>query len=152
MASVIVAYSFGFREKGYTKSNEALAREVDKIYGKYKYAIIAQKEIADLSKSKKVFVVKRHRKRGEYLDTMEVTSQAVEFMKKHEFSRVLLIAQPFLHRAECRRLLKKNGFLVVVPKIRYIPFDRESDQWWTRDNLRFLIYAILQKTTGRKGY
>ena len=99
-------------------------------------------------------VISEHREKGKFLNTEEVTAQADQFFRGVGVRDVYLIAHPFLHRWKCRRLLKLHGFKVriVRNKPHWIPFDPNSDGWWTRGALRFLLYVFLQLTTGRSGH
>ncbi len=139
----IVGFSFG--SEG-SKSNVALAKVVNKIR-KGKITVL-QKEIADCTKAD--MVVSKH-PAGKYLDTEEVTRQAAFFLKKKNVRVVWVVAQPFLHRKKCTMLLRKQGFVVKTVPGR-IPFDPNSKQWWTRSRFSFLVYAISQKTYGRRGH
>ena len=148
----ILGLSFGMKKSGHTKSNKALAKVAERVFYKKGLLVILQKELAECVDFPPSLVIKEHRIKGQHLDSDEVIAQAAEFMKLHKIDTVWLVAQPFLHRPQCRTLLKNYGFRVRIPKTGRIPFDEDSLQWWTRGPLRTLTYAILQKFTGRKGH
>ncbi len=150
MKRAIVAFSFGLRKGGPCDSNIALARAI----GKFPKGImvVAQREIAALLKSKPALVIRKHRIQGKYLDSDEVAAQAADFLRKKKISEAIVVAHPFLHIIKCKQLMQKGGFAVTVPDIGKIPFDKESEQWWSRSAFNFLVYAVLQKLTGRRGH
>ena len=119
--SVIISYSFGSRKNGRCKSNIELAKFTEDLHEKTRAPVIAQHEIAECLKSKPLFVVKRHRIKSNYLGSEEVTAQAVYFIRKKGFSSVLLVAQPFLHRHKCKKILESYGLRIIAPKCpRYL--------------------------------
>ena len=97
------------------------------------------------------YSVIEHRSLDEYLDSEEVMSQAAEFFRKHNITRVIVVAQPFLQLAKCRKLARTEGFTVIKKKINKIGFYKDSSQWWTRGPVRLLAYAVLQILFGRRG-
>lgn len=147
----IVVYSFGSRRVGRCRTNIELAKFSDDLHKKTGVPVIAQIEVADCMKSRPLLVVKKHRVKNSYLGTEEVTAQVASFMKKSRLHTAILVAQPFLHRHKCRKILENRGISVDTPKMPWIPFDRRSDQWWTRGPESILAYAILQGLTGRSG-
>ena len=151
LREAILGLSFGIKKSGHTKSNKALAGVVERVFDKKGLQVILQKELAECVDFPLSLVIKEHRIKGQYLDSDEVIAQAIIYLKANKINSVWLIAHPLLQRTKCRILLKKSGFKVRIPRTGKIPFDKDSLQWWTRGPLRTLVYAILQKFTGRKG-
>ena len=96
-------------------------------------------------------MVREHHIKGAYLDSEEVMTQAAKELREHEITEVIPVANPFLHLAKCRTLVRKEGFTPLKRKIGRIDFYRESLQWWTRSPFQLLLYAVFQKFTGRRG-
>ena len=96
-------------------------------------------------------VVRKHRTKGAFLGTEEVTAQAVAYLHTQGIRRVVLVAHPFLHRFKCRKLLLRSGFSVKCAKTGFVPFDPGGEGWWVRGPLRLLLYAVLQVLFGRRG-
>jgi hypothetical protein len=136
-ADCVIGFSFGFRLKNGKiipgLSNDDLANFIEKHFPDKPY--ILQFEIADaLSKKKKdLFVIRKHRVKGEYLDTSEVALQAIEIMNKHEWHKAAIIAHPF-HMPRVDALCQKLGINTIVPDgLSCVRFDPKSEQEWTRD-------------------
>jgi hypothetical protein len=145
----IVAFSFALRE-GYepSKCNHELARNVTRLYKKYggKSVIVAQWEIALALKALNVPVTHVvHRKPGVYLDSNQVMFEASEVLLKQCTTRVIPVANPFIHLIKCKMLVRGYGFKLCNEHITWIGFDRESDQPWTRGPLRLVLYMIRQQ-------
>lgn len=150
---VILGLSFGFKKDGPGFSNEALAEVIDREQIKNPDTpSILHLEIAACVKRRPLFMISRHRKYGQNLDSEEAIDQAISYARKRGFSVIKLVAHPFLHRQKCWSLLKKYGIKVKIVKTGWIPFDKDSEQWYTRGPVRCLLYAFLQFFTGRKGY
>lgn len=136
-ADCVIGFSFGFRLKNGKiipgLSNDDLAHFIEENLGDKPY--ILQFEIADaLSKKKKdLFVVRKHRNEGEYLDTSEVALQAIEIMNKHEWHKAAIISHPF-HMPRVDALCQKLGIDTIAPDgLSSVRFDPKSEQEWTRD-------------------
>ena len=142
-ADCVIGPSFGFRGKpGYGHaepglSNQDLAAVAAKYYGKLPK--ILQFELADAYQAhgkrpgEKVYTIKRHRKRGKYLDTREVLEQAKIIMQEHGFKTAVLLAHPnHMPRVQmCCDVLGINW--VATPELRgAVEFDPLSAQKWTR--------------------
>jgi hypothetical protein len=165
----IVAFSFGYRKDDTSRvipglSNSALAEEVQRVFGwadafaeKNKQpspVVVVQHEIYDclpLEVRTLAMPIREHRIEGKYLDSEEVMAQAAFLLHKEGVKKVFMVAQPFLHRRKCVGLAKYWKFEPIVPDTKKIPFDKLSEQWWTRGPIRLVAYAILQKLFGRRG-
>lgn len=150
----IVAFSFGLRGLGEPgTTNKKLSNIVEKLKRENPLTmIVSQWETAMCLSQKAHYVVEKHRTPGKYLDSEEVAEQAIEFLEciapKNEW-KIIVVAIPFLHIQKCVKLFP--GFEVSAAKTGWIPFDRKSIQWWTRDPIRLVIYGVLQKLLGYKG-
>ena len=149
----LVAFSFASGAIEPSLCNRRLARAVERILDKEKeeVVVIAQWEIASSTWASLACVVKEHRQKGAYLDSDEVMAQAARVFNERGITKVIPVANPFLHLAKCRTLVRDAGFTPIKQKIGWIGFYRESLQWWTRGPFRLLLYAVLIKLTGRRG-
>lgn len=142
-AQVIIAQSFGLREKDPGLSNKALANYVKHLHLKYSLPLVLQWEIADcLPDMPKAGVIRHHRTKGEYLDTREVLIQAKEICQSKIWSRALIVAHPD-HMWRVARTAEKLGFIVVIADTGSIPYDKDSTQWWTKGRGHFLPYDLM---------
>jgi hypothetical protein len=133
----IIGFSFGYVKHDNTiepgKSNEDLARYIKE--NSNEKPLILQFEISNVLQrtASILYEVKEHRNKGEYLGTDEVAKQALEIMKKHEWSKAILIAHPF-HMPRVDAVCKKLGITTIVPSgLDTISFDPKSEQEWTRN-------------------
>lgn len=150
-ADVIFAQSFGFRRIDSRivpgLSNEVMARKlVWEIFKMYHYPMILQWEVAAALPEKPIdlWEIKKHRKKGKYLDSYEVALQTVEIMKKHGWRKIILIAQPW-HMWRKIKIFEKMGIEIIIPpELWIIPFDKKSDirQWWTKSWFLWIIREI----------
>lgn len=154
---VILGLSWGYRKEKENiltpgLSNKALAKLVD-LYQAETPGLesVLQWEIAECATHKAVLIIREHRIKGQYLDSDEVIDQALQYIKRKGYKEVILVAQSFLHRFFCKRLIKKMdpGLKVITPKAK-VPFDRESAQWFARSRLNAVLYAFLRAVTGRR--
>jgi len=153
----IVAPSYGvLKDGGAGKSNEKLAFLADKFHEKNGWETYVQIEVASAMKSTPRFVVTKHRQEGQYLVTEEVITQIIEQMKKDGVTEVLLLAHLFIHRFQCKRILKKYGLKVKIIHFWdfadwWIPFCKNSAQWYTKGPIRATIYVLRYALTGKRG-
>jgi len=158
--SVIVAQSFGIGANDTPGlSNEVMAKVVLKIRKRIGVPMILQIEVANAvlkrlpEKPKDLWIIKKHREKGKYLDTREVVYQTWEIMEKHNWTEAVVVAHP-AHVSRVTRLFKKMGMETLIPKkdIESIPFDPNSTQWWTRNiflwGLREIPSRIIYKMRG----
>jgi len=150
----LVAFSFGLIGHEPNPCNARLARAVRDIVAndKSNIIVVSQWEVALAMPSVPIsLVVRKHKIEGRYLDSDEVMAQAAEVFRDRGISRVIPVANQFLHLRKCRDLVIKAGFIPEMRKFIKIGFYKESLQWWTRSPFHLLLYAILQKSRGRRG-
>ncbi len=158
-ADVIFAQSFGFRRKNSKiipgLSNEIMGKElVWKQYLKSDLPMILQFEVANTlpEKLKDLWVIRGHREEGKYLDSKEVAEQTVEIMEKYGWNTIILYAHTW-HMWRKIKIFKKMGIEVIIPSdLKLIPFDKKSEQWWTRNlffwTIREIPTRLIYKTRG----
>ena len=145
----IVAYSFGGSVDRPGPSNIAFGNIINRLVDEtqsQKYTVVVQDFIQFCVNEKPDLVVGD----GEYISTQRITSEFEIFLEEEGISNVLLIAHPFLHFVQCKRLLEKRGFAVQRVKTGWIPFDPDCENWWVRGPLHLLLYALLQIAFGRQ--
>lgn len=99
-----------------------------------------------------VCVVTKHRDGVSYLDSDEVILQSQEaFEIKGGVDEVVIVANPFIHLQGARSKAKGFGLKVRKLAIRWIGFDKKSDQWQTRGPVRAFIYTVGRVLFGRFG-
>lgn len=153
----VVAFSFGLRgpEEEPNPCNVRLARATRRVLDEAATPIVlvSQWEVALALPSSATAHVVKAPVDGRYLDTDRVWAEAAPVLRQAGVRRVVAVAQPLLHRAKAHRLIRRDGFEPVRPRIAWIGFDSSArnTQWWTRGPLRLLLYAVLQSVTGRAG-
>ncbi len=143
-ADVVGIFAFGFRKNAKPGlSNLAMAGFAEAIYRNFNLPTISQWEVDKaITQYSCHTVIRRHREENKYLDTLEVARQIVEEMKTQNWKKVLVIAH-HLHVWRCVRILKKLGVEIIIPtRLDLIPFDPQSEQWWTRGPKRWIFKEI----------
>lgn len=144
-ADVIGGFAFGFRKNEKPgKSNEVMARFAEAYRERFCLPIIAQWEIDKAMRRNSCHaVIRKHLKvEGRYLDTLEIARQIVEKMKEQDWKRVMIFTHS-LHAWRCSKILEKMGVKVIIPVgLHLVPFDRRSEQWWTRGPKRWIFKEI----------
>jgi len=150
----IMAFSFALRKQGRgepSPCNRGLGSETMRAVRYLKYrrkesVLVSQWEVAlALPKSQAVaHVIQEHRTKGQYLDSEEVVAQGVEAFRAEGVTKVIVIANSFLHLTKCKRLVRQAGLEIYRFKVRWMGFDKLSDQWQTRSRIKALIYALGQ--------
>jgi len=82
---------------------------------------------------------------GRYLDSYEVIRQAKDAMKIKGLRNLIIVAHPD-HYDRCRTIAKWFGLQVLEVNrnsLKQIPYDKESDQLWTRNRHFFRTWTIL---------
>ncbi len=144
-ADVIIGQSFGLRQDGPGKSNEALAKIVRGLNEKYKIPLVLQWEIADCLPDLPIFyVTKEHRIKGEYLDTYEVLFQAKTICKKRGWKKAIILAHSD-HHWRCMMVAKKLEFELIAIDTSSVPYDELSTQSWTKSVIRFIPREIVAR-------
>lgn len=153
-ADCVIGWSFGYRGKGKNitpgLSNEDLANVIVRHYDGLPK--ILQWEIADAyieqNKAKAhahpIVRIKKHRKRGKYLDTREVAIQAKEAMRQRGWKTAVLLAHPY-HLPRVQEVCDQLGIdWVATADLRgAVEFDPQSTQKWTRDSEAWRGYEPL---------
>ena len=135
-----------------------MAKVVLKIRKRTGVSMILQIEVANAvlkrlpERPKDLWIIRKHREKGKYLDTREVVYQTWEIMKKHNWTEAIVIAHP-LHISRVVKVFEKMGIETLIPKdVKNIPFDPNSTQWWTRNVflwwLREIPSRIIYKMRG----
>ncbi len=160
-ADVVLAQSFGRRKEGPGLSNETLARiafYTSIISDSVHLPLILQWEINScFPAAGRTGVIRRHRQAGKYLDTREMLAQAWEICQKPKgvyflpgvpinmpWKKAIIVAHPD-HMWRVMRTAEKIGFEVMVADTSSVPYDKESVQWWTRGQARFIPREILTR-------
>lgn len=161
MARGMVVWSFASAKTEPNPCNAMLAIEAYRIMREEQkntgedVVVVAQWEVAAaLQKAigfSADYVVEKHRRDGEYLDSREVMAQAAEIFRDLGIIEVIPVANPFLYLFACRQLVREFGFTPLKRKVRRIGFCKDSFQWWTRGPTRCFAYAVMQKLFGRRG-
>lgn len=146
-SEVVLALSFGLRDNTSGTSNLQLATIVKEICHRYAIPVIAQWEISDtciLADVIKAGVVRGHRTKGKYLDTLEVLMQSIEICKRRGWKKAIIVAHPD-HLWRCVAIAKKLGFKAVVADTSFVEYDAKSIQPWTRSRMRFVPREIASR-------
>jgi hypothetical protein len=145
----IVAFSMGVLPNGDPGiTNEYLARVAELTHLKFGYPVLAEHEITIAIKSAKVVFSTRRQDSNNYRTTIESAKNMLGWLKKNDIKEVWIVAHPLLSRLWCRIFFKIRGFSVRAIDTGWIPLDKRSAQWWTRDPIRMIAYAplaLLQK-------
>ena len=157
----VLAASFGLRVgREPNPCNIALAEEAMRICFKlrdedgHKFKLIAQWEIAealrDLGYERYITEEVKQRPDGTYLGTKEIYDDALEIFQMLGCVKFVAVANPFMHLFVVRRMATQH-FSVLKEKVRWIGFDRESDQWWCRSWWQLVAYSLMT-LTGYHGF
>ncbi|OGD32578.1 hypothetical protein A3C91_01760 [Candidatus Azambacteria bacterium RIFCSPHIGHO2_02_FULL_52_12] len=152
----LIAYSFALRETEPNPCDVRLAQAVERIVKEEvekgnEVIVIAQWEVALALSIEPALVVREHRQKGAYLDSEEVTSQAIPIFEGYRITEVIPVANPFLHLFKCRKLVRSAGLTPLRRRIGWIGFDKDSLQWYTRGPAHLLVYTALQVSVGYRG-
>lgn len=155
----VIGLSFALRAgREPNPCNVKLARETERVVALLKaeghqVVVVSQWEIAlSLPWVPAWCVVSGHRTKGSYLDSDEVIFQAKTFFDKcGGVDEVVIVANPFIHLQGARSKAKGFGLKVRKVAIRWIGFDKESDQWQTRGPVRAFVYTVGRVLFGRFG-
>ncbi len=145
-ADVVGIFAFGFLKRSPGKSNRAMAKIAEKMYKlNQRLFVISQWEIADLLEYK-IFPmesIREHRIKGKYLDTLEVATQMVEEMWKRDWKKKVIVIAHSLHVWRAVKVLQKLGVETIIPvRLKTIPFDPKSEQWYTRNWFFWVVREI----------
>ena len=143
-AEVVLVLSFGGRESGQGLTNKYLANIISQ---KTDLPIVAQNEIAEILQDESVYceyVIKEHQTYGAYLDTYEVLRQSFEYCKTKGWRNALIIAHSD-HLWRAVETAKKIGFHATAADTKMVPYDKKSNQLWTRNRSLFISREILTR-------
>jgi hypothetical protein len=156
----VLAYPFSLREgQEPSLSNVKLAEETIRICNELKaqrheVRLVPSWEVKEalvhLRKKSLVYHFIDQLKGGKYLGTKEMFEAALPILEQAHISRLVVVANPFLHLQYARWLARRH-FLVVKMKIRWIGFDKHSDQWWCRSWWQLTVYLV-GSLFGRHGF
>lgn len=141
----LVAFSFAHRKNGEPNPcNVRLAEEVNRIDKKTddQVVVVCQWEVAKALQWSPDVIVHPHPD-GSYLSSEDVMEKAASVFLQHNVRHVIPVANPFLHLLQCKKLIEDAGFQVQEMPIQKVGFDKQSDQWWTRDPVRLMAYGVL---------
>lgn len=144
---IVLGFSFGDRGEEPGLSNEVMAKVILRLAPDIMDIISVQWEIGKALR--RLYVtpnheVLMHRRDGSYLDTDEVASQMINFLRASNMRNetIYVVAHP-AHMSRCIRILRKLGLTGVIPVHADIPYDPKSHQVWTRSPLLFRIREII---------
>lgn len=150
-STVILALSFGVGIDNPGKSNKALAEIVRDLYDQHKLPIIVQKEIASClpgplcREGVRAIIREPRRVRKKYLDTREILEQCKSLCSGNQYvdldMRAILVAHPH-HLWRVEQLAKQLGFVTRIADTSLVLYDSLSKQWFTRNQLFFLVREI----------
>lgn len=171
-ARAIIAFSFGFGPKRggiknpagqyypelYKpgKSNEAMASVIAGLYKDgLQLPVFSQWEIAEALKEYEIVIPINQvaRPGGKYLGTSGVVEQMLD-NGLNELTPVILVAQPY-HMFRCKEITKKisekrgTALETLIANTSSVPFDPESEQWWTRSLKDWVRYEIGNRFSNR---
>ena len=157
----MVGFSFGLRTEAEepNPSNEALAMAVVDACRFINFydcepIVVTQWEITKALKQNDVTHSVELRADGTYLDSKGVWDEAKKVFEPLGITRIVIVAQPFLHLPSLKLMVEKDGYEVLDFKVPDIPFDSSpsNTQPWTRSKLRLLVYAVKVKLGMSHGY
>lgn len=164
----IISFAFGFGpakiknpSKQYNpkyyypgKSNEALAKVIEKIYKKIKIPIYAQWEVAEALKKKKIPVKYVAKPGKDYLGTKGV----IEKMLKNglnNYKKIIIVAHPD-HIYRCKKITEKAfkekeyKVTILIANNSTVPYDSKSVQPWTRNKKAFIKHEKSSREYAKK--
>ena len=154
----VIALSFALRAgREPNPCNVKLARETERVTAQLRaeghdVVVVSQWEIALALNWVPMFVVRNHRNLGSYLDSDEVILQSKEMFEHWGgVDEVVIVANPFIHLQGARSKARSFGLKVRKVLIRWIGFDKKSDQWQTRGPVRAFVYTVGRVLFGRFG-
>ena len=149
MAKVaVLALSFSLRDEEPNPCNVRLAEETQRIcrdlLGEGHAAVLAAQWEVGLAlprQNRWPYLEVDPRNDGKYLDTNEVFAAALEFFRAHGATRIVVVANPFIHQPYAYWLAHKH-FRPMWRRVRWIGFDRQSTQWWCRSWWSLVLYTL----------
>ncbi len=157
----ILALSFSSRDEEPNPCNWQLARETLRIYHELTYdghdvVLAAQWEVARAIRRLEQRPPEVHEitlsKDGRYLGTREVVEQAKPFLRQQGVSKLVIVANPFIHLSYARWLARRHAFKSMRRHVGWIGFDKESNQVWCRSWWRFSVQSTQLLFGKQHGY
>jgi hypothetical protein len=154
----IIGFSFALSKKEPNPCNRKIAREIKRLMEEEqekgnKVVIVAQEEIAKAFEEEMglclLHIVSSEEK--VYLDSNMVMSEAAKIFRNYGINKVIPVANPFLHLQMCWQLVRKSGFHLIIKKIKWVGFCKDSLQWWTRNPLFLIFYTVRLLLFGKRG-
>lgn len=133
MTSILLAYSWGHRYPQPGLSNEFMAGELTRLKGRYDFCL-AQIEIAEAMKDFEPPPDHIVGKMGEYLNTYEVTSLMLAWLKLRNIdleNTDIAVVCHATHWRGCQLVLRKFGVTACRLSMN-VPYDPDSAHWYTR--------------------
>ncbi|MDH4330539.1 MAG: hypothetical protein OEV93_03230 [Candidatus Moranbacteria bacterium] len=141
-ADAVIGQAFGVVGCQPGRSNEDLAEIARELHNDLGLSLILQWEIADcLLYVSDIFVIKRHRIQGAYLDTYEMIDQVRAICDQKGWKKVVVIAHPH-HQWRCVMVAKKLGLETLIVDTSRVHYEKNSSQPWTRSSWRFIPREI----------
>lgn len=78
---------------------------------------------------------------GRYLGTEELMNEALPFFEKFKATHFVAVANPFIHQQYTYWLARKH-FKLMLRRVSWIGFDKESTQWWCRSWWQFVFQTV----------
>ncbi|MDD3487272.1 MAG: hypothetical protein PHF35_02775 [Candidatus Moranbacteria bacterium] len=141
-AQAILSEAFGLCGDKPGKSNEALAACVLCLWHKLHLPLILTREVSDcLPDLPKAGVISQRDTNGKRRDAYRAIVKEVSICKKNGWVRAIIIAHP-LHYWRCMMVARKLNLETLTASVPRIPYDKYSDQVWTRHPAFFIPYEI----------
>lgn len=157
MSIGIVALSYAKRAEEPNPVNRALAKAATEIIGRLRWntnevlIVVAQWEISRAlpyphTAVEQADATNLDRNGKPYLDSQDVLNKAFEAFRADGITKVIVVANPFLHLQAVEAMVRKAGFTVVKHKMPWVGFDNSplNLQWWCRGPIRFVTYLGIQ--------
>jgi hypothetical protein len=78
---------------------------------------------------------------GRYLGTKELINEALPFFAKFNATHFVAVANPFVHQQYTYWLARKH-FKLMLRRVNWIGFDKESTQWWCQSWWQFAFQTV----------
>ncbi|MBU6414895.1 hypothetical protein KGQ34_01460 [Patescibacteria group bacterium] len=154
----VLGFSFGYQFCDPGISNRELMNALVKQPQFFRMPLILQQELADCLDNKspqfyildreqgKIHVIRSQEINCQYVGTDTVARKGVEIAAECGFETLWVLASPWIHRPFCiwttRFFAKQWGIKVKSIPTGWIKHDPQSTQWWTRNPLYVLLYAV----------
>ena len=158
----VLGASFSLREDEPNPCNVRLAKEVERISDNlvsngHLPVVVVQWEIDLALRRLGADVVNWDYKvigpfdTDEYLGTEELITEASSFFQSFGATKFVAVANPFIHQQYVYFLARKH-FKLMLRRVRWIGFDKQSSQWWCRSWWQFLYQTARLAMGASHGY